>query len=54
MLSGAGKEALFVFGLRLALYALYLVSLLLPPESKLAPSRHPRELEAPLVAVQVG
>ena len=38
MLSGAGKAALFVIAIGAVLYAIYLVSLILPEESKQAPS----------------
>ena len=37
MLSGAGKAALFVFLIGVSLYAIYLLGLLLPEESKQAP-----------------
>jgi hypothetical protein len=38
MLSGAGKAALFVIAIGVALTAIYVVSLALPEESKQAPS----------------
>jgi hypothetical protein len=38
MLSGAGKAALFVITIGVVLWAIYLVSLVLPEESKQAPS----------------
>jgi hypothetical protein len=38
MLSGAGKAALFVITIGVLLGAIYLVSLVLPEESKQAPS----------------
>jgi hypothetical protein len=38
MLSGAGKAALFVITIGVVLWAIYLVSLALPEESKQAPS----------------
>ncbi len=51
MLAGAGKAALFVLVLGFGLYALYLMSLLLPAESKQAPPPMPTSmLEQPLEA----
>ncbi len=38
MMSGAGKAALFLVAIGAVLYAIYLVSLILPEESKQAPS----------------
>ncbi len=38
MMRGAGYGALFVFGIGLILYAIYLFGLLLPEESKQAPA----------------
>jgi hypothetical protein len=41
MVRGAGWGALFVFAIGLFLWAIYLVGLLLPPESKTAPPPMP-------------
>jgi len=38
MLTGAGKAAVFVFTIGVVLFAIYALSLLLPEESKQAPS----------------
>ena len=38
MMSGAGRAALFVVAVGAVLYAIHLVGLALPPESKQAPS----------------
>lgn len=51
MLRGAGFAALLVFGIGMLIYSVYLVGLLLPPESKEAPAPMPQShLEQPLVA----
>jgi|GEM_PF-431130 len=48
MLRGGGYAAVVLFGIGLILGAIYLVSLLLPPESKQAPPPMPfSQLEAP-------
>jgi hypothetical protein len=48
MLRGAGFAAILVFGIGLLLYAIYLVGLLLPEESKQAPAPMPQShLEQP-------
>jgi hypothetical protein len=53
MLSGAGKAALFVILIGVVLYAIYLVGLLLPEESKQAPAPMPQSaIEAPATATQ--
>ena len=55
MLSGAGKAALFAVGIGVVLYAIYLVSLALPEESKQAPSpQRTSALEMPLAPVQAA
>ncbi len=55
MMSGAGKAALFVFVIGVALYALYLLSLLLPEESKQAPAPMPQSaIEAPVSAIRTA
>jgi hypothetical protein len=49
MMRGAGYAALVVFGIGFLLYAIYLVGLLLPEESKQAPAPMPQShLEQPL------
>jgi hypothetical protein len=53
MMRGAGYAALFVVGAGLFLYALYGISLLLPEESKQAPSPNLGALERPLIRVIV-
>lgn len=52
MMRGAGYAAIVVVGAGLFLYALYGVSLLLPPESKEAPSPY-GVLEQPLIRAMV-
>jgi hypothetical protein len=47
MLVGAGKAAIVLVGIGVLIYAIYLASLLLPPESKEAPSPM-GAIEAPL------
>jgi hypothetical protein len=47
MLRGAGYAAILVFGVMFLIYAIYLVGLLLPPESKTAPSPFGFVIEAP-------
>ena len=55
MLGGAGKAAVLVIGIGVALYALYLFSLLLPEESKQAPSPQQQgAIEQPLGAVRLA
>lgn len=55
MLSGAGKAALFVVAIGVALYALYLFSLLLPEESKQAPAPMPQSaIEQPLGVTRIA
>ncbi len=49
MLVGAGRAAIVLVGIGLVIYAIYLVGLLLPPESKEAPSPM-GAIEAPLDA----
>jgi hypothetical protein len=49
MMRGAGYAAVVVLGAGLFLYALYGISLLLPPESKEAPSPNLGQLEQPLL-----
>jgi hypothetical protein len=50
MLRGAGFAAVLVFGIGFLLYAIYLVGLLLPEESKQAPAPMPQShLEQPFV-----
>ncbi|MDP3194907.1 RC-LH1 core complex protein PufX [Tabrizicola sp.] len=49
MLKGAGYAAAFVIAISLALWAIYLVGLLLPEESRQTPSPY-GALEAPYVA----
>lgn len=49
MLAGAGKAALLLVGIGALIYVIYLVGLLLPPESKEAPSPM-GSIEAPLDA----
>lgn len=49
MMRGAGYAALLVFGVGLAVYAIYLIGLLLPEESKQAPSPILGQIEQPLV-----
>lgn len=53
MLVGAGRAALLLVGLGLTLYAIFLVSLLLPEESKQAPSPM-GAIEAPLADRQIA
>ncbi|HMO07141.1 MAG TPA: RC-LH1 core complex protein PufX [Paracoccaceae bacterium] len=47
MMRGAGYAALLVFGVMVLIYAVYLLGLLLPPESKTAPSPMGFVIEAP-------
>jgi Intrinsic membrane protein PufX len=47
MMRGAGYAAVFLISIGLFLYALYGVSLLLPPESKEAPTPNLSRYEAP-------
>lgn len=47
MMRGAGYAAILVFGTMLLIYAIYLLGLLLPPESKTAPSPFGFVIEAP-------
>jgi hypothetical protein len=55
MLSGAGKAALFVVLIGVSLYAIYLLGLLLPEESKQAPAPMPQSaIEAPVSATQTA
>jgi hypothetical protein len=55
MLSGAGKAALFVVLIGVSLYAIYLLGLLLPEESKQAPAPMPQSaIEAPVSAVRTA
>jgi Intrinsic membrane protein PufX len=55
MLSGAGKAALFVVLIGVSLYAIYLLGLLLPEESKQAPSPQQQgAIEAPVSATQTA
>jgi hypothetical protein len=55
MLSGAGKAALFVFLIGVSLYAIYLLGLLLPEESKQAPAPMPQSaIEAPVSGTQTA
>jgi hypothetical protein len=49
MLVGAGKAAIVLVGIGVLIYAIYLVGLLLPPESKEAPAPM-GAIEAPLDA----
>ncbi len=49
MLRGAGKSALVLVVIGFAIYAIYLVSFLLPEESKQAPDPMNVELEQPLI-----
>ena len=49
MMRGAGYAAVVVVGAGLFLYALYGISLLLPPESKEAPSPNLSQVEQPLL-----
>jgi hypothetical protein len=51
MLRGAGYAAILVFGVMFLIYAIYLVGLLLPPESKTAPSPFGFVIEAPEMTV---
>ncbi len=48
MLAGAGKAALVLVAVGVVIYAIYLVSLLLPPESKQAPSPSLSAIEMPM------
>jgi hypothetical protein len=51
MMRGAGYAALVVVGIALVIWAIYLVGLLLPEDSKNAPPPMPfSQIEAPLVA----
>ena len=53
MLSGAGKAALFAITIGVVLWAIYLVSLALPEESKQAPSpQQSGALEVPAAPVR--
>ena len=55
MLTGAGKAALVLIGIGVVLYAIYLVSLILPEESKQAPAPMPQSaIEAPATPTQLG
>jgi hypothetical protein len=49
MLKGAGYAAAFVIGIALLVWAIYLIGLLLPEESRQTPSPY-GALEAPLAA----
>ena len=49
MLKGAFYAAAFVIAISLAVWAIYLVGLLLPAESRETPSPYQSSLEAPLV-----
>lgn len=51
MMRGAGYAAILVFGVMFLIYAIYLVGLLLPPESKTAPSPYGFVIEAPATRV---
>ncbi|MFN3970450.1 MAG: RC-LH1 core complex protein PufX [Gemmobacter sp.] len=51
MMRGAGYAAVLVFGTMIVIYAIYLFGLLLPPESKTAPSPYGFVIEAPLARV---
>lgn len=47
MLRGAGYAALVLFGIGVFIYAIYLLGLLLPEESKQAPSPFGYQIETP-------
>jgi hypothetical protein len=53
MLKGAGYAAAFVIGIVLVIWAIYLIGLLLPEESRQTPSPY-GALEAPLVTETSG
>ena len=53
MLVGGGKAAIVLVLIGVSIYAIYLVSLLLPPESKQAPSPL-GQIEAPLTDRQLA
>jgi hypothetical protein len=53
MLVGAGRAAIVLVGIGVLIYAIYLVGLLLPPESKEAPSPM-GAIEAPLTDRQLA
>jgi hypothetical protein len=54
MMTGAGKAALFVVLIGVVLYAIYLVGLLLPAESKQAPSPSLSVIEAPQASTRIA
>lgn len=52
MMRGAGYAALLVFGVGVAIYAIHLLGLLLPPDSKTAPDPTPEAYLAAPALVQ--
>ena len=54
MMAGAGKAALFVVSIGVFLMVIYGISLLLPEQSKLAPSPQSGSLEMPQGATRIA